>query len=67
MLHCVGFAFLFADLTCSPVGGQALAHAAYCSVAQPVRVSRKDTPGTVRQAVREYAKWKSLCKERTAQ
>lgn len=33
----------------------------YCQIANPVRVSPKDTRATKEQADREYRKWKSIC------
>jgi hypothetical protein len=60
MLHCVGIAFFFADLTCTPVG-QAPRAAAYCDVARPIYWAAADTRATKEQADRENAKWKRLC------
>jgi hypothetical protein len=33
----------------------------YCQIANPVRVSPKDTRATKEQADREFRKWKSIC------
>ena len=64
MLHCVGIAFIVADLTCAPVGQIAQSRAAFCDVVTtPLRVSRKDTPRTILRANRRLAQWKALCGE----
>ena len=60
MLHCVGIAFVFLDMTCTPLGAAQDA-ASYCDVARPIYWSAKDTRATKEQADRENAKWKRLC------
>ena len=62
MLHCIGIAFVIADLTCAPVRQIAQSRAAFCDVVTaPLRVSRKDTPRTILRANRQLAQWKALC------
>lgn len=33
----------------------------YCQIARPVKVSRQDTPETIRQASIEWRKYRRLC------
>jgi hypothetical protein len=63
MLHCVGFAFFYLEMTCTPIGAPPASE--YCQIARPVYWSAKDTRATKEQADRENAKWKRLCGKRT--
>lgn len=63
MLHCVGIAFIFLEMTCTPVG-LAEDPNGYCNLARPIYWSAKDSRGTKEQVDRENAKWKRLCAKR---
>lgn len=62
MMHCVGFAFLIVDMTCSPVGQPAVPAARFCQeVGAPIPYP-PSTDERVKRRLRELnARFRSRC------
>lgn len=57
MTECI---FVFFLLTFPPDCKQGVV-SDYCAITVPIKASRKDTDGTLRQVLRENAKYRDLC------